>query len=606
MLTTVVVLVPVAFTGGYTQQVMRPLNLMIITTLAASLLSALTVVPLVASWLLRRQKAKRNVLERLFSKTDRGVGALAVVYVGAVRWALRHRAVTLLAAAGIFVATIRIVVPVAGGELMPPMDTGISMIEFETPTDYSPSEVATVLSQVESLILGTPGVKMVSSVVGSEPGQISFGGGGATAQTGKITVHLLDRTRRNETIWQIQDNWRAQLRTLPGIRSSRINEYGATPMATTKAPLNVIVSGADSRVVSALADECLEMLDGLPGVVDVRRSWYFDKVERVVEVDPALARLYHTSPTEIAAELMIGVKGVPASMMRLEGMLDIPILIQYAQPDIQHPDQIGHMYVGTPFGPVPLRAVAEVHTYRDQPFVTREHLRNTLDITAVNRVYTIKQVAEMARQRLSLIRPPEGYRIEVAGTVADMDLAQQSMVGALVVGLVLLYILLMATFKSFRHPLTILAAIPLAAAGALWGLLLFDKPLSQPAMMGLILLSGTIINNSILMLGFILKARQEGMERDEAIVQSVQLRIRPILMTTVSTVLGLTPLVLELAVGLERMSPLGIAAASGLLVGTFLTMVLIPVVYASMDSAAAYVKRHIRPQASAPNESRPN
>ncbi|HDS84820.1 MAG TPA: efflux RND transporter permease subunit [Phycisphaerales bacterium] len=595
MLTTVVVLVPVAFTGGYTQQVMRPLNLMIVTTLVASLLSALTVVPLTASWLLKRRKTKKNILERFFGNMDHGVGALAGMYVGLLRWALRHKAVTLLGAAALFIATVRIVVPLVGGELMPPMDTGISMIEFETPTEYAPAQVENVLSQAESVILATPGVKMVSSVVGSEAGQISFGGGGATAQTAKITVHLIDRTQRSETIWQIQDAWREQLTALPGVRSSRINEYGATPMATTKAPLNIIVSGPDSTIVSSLADECLEALDGLPGLVDVRRSWYFDKVEHMVRVDPALARLYQTSPAQVADELKIAVKGVPASMMRLEGMLDIPIHVQYAQSEIQYPDQLEQIYVSTSSGPLPLRAMAQVQTQRDQPFVTREHLRNTLDITAVNRVYTIKQVAAMVKQRLLEIEAPEGYHIEVAGTVTDMARAQKSMVQALAVGLVLLYILLMATFKSLRHPITILAAIPLAVAGALWGLLLFDKPMCQPAMMGLILLGGTVVNNSILMLGFILKARQDGMARDEAIVQSVRLRIRPILMTTVSTVLGLTPLVLELAIGLERMSPLGIAAASGLLVGTFLTMVIIPVVYASMDTAAASLKRRVRP-----------
>jgi multidrug efflux pump subunit AcrB len=598
MLTTVVVLVPVAFTGGYTQQVMRPLNLMIVTTLAASLLSALTIVPLVASWLLKRRKARKNIIERFFGKMDSGVSTLAFIYVNTLQWALRHKTITLLAGVIFLVATARIVVPLIGGELMPPMDTGISMVEFETPTEYSPEEVETVLTQVESVIFDTTGVKTISSVVGSEPGQISFGGGGTTAQTAKITVHLVDRTQRSETIWQIQDSWREKLAAIPGVRSSRINEYGATPMATTKAPLNIIVSGPDSKIVSSLAQECLEAMDGMPGLADVRRSWYFDKVEHVIEVDPALARLYQTWPEQVARELKTAVKGVPASMMRLNGMLDIPILVQYEQPAIEYPAQLEQAYISTSSGPMPLRAMAEIQTRRDQPFVTREHLQNTLDITAVNRVYTIKQVAAMAKQRISKINPPQGYKIEVSGTISDMMLAQKSMVRALLTGLILLYILLMATFKSIQHPITILAAIPLAAAGALWGMLLFDKPMCQPAMMGLVLLGGTVVNNSILLLGFIIHARQHGMERDEAIIQSVHLRIRPILMTTVSTVLGLSPLVFEMAVGLERMSPLGIAAATGLLIGTFLTMVVIPVVYASMDSAAEFLKRIFQPEVS--------
>ncbi len=591
MLTTVVVLLPVMFTGGYTQQVMRPLNLMIIATLVASLLSALTVVPLVAAWLLQRRRERKNIIERLFSRADVGVGLLSQFYTGILRRALRHRALTLIIAAIFFGVTMRLVVPLLGGELMPPMDTGVSIIEFDTPTDYSPAASEQVLADVEAMIYRTEGVKMVSAVVGSEPGEISFGGGGSTAQTGRITVHLVDRTRRETTIWDIQERWRQELKTISGVRTSRVNEYGATPMSTTKAPLNIVISGPDSRIISDLADQSLAAMRGLPGLVDVRRSWYFDKVEHIVTVDPALARLYQTSPEEVSAELKTAVNGVPASMMRLQGFLDIPITVQYARSDLDHPHKLGEAYVSSQFGPVPLRAMAEVTTRRDQPFVTRERLRNTIDITAVNRGYTIKQVAAMAAERLADIRPPAGYNIEVAGSIKDMSRAQGSMAKALIVGVVLLYILLMSMFKSFRHPLTVMAAIPLAVAGAMWGLLLFDKPMCQPALMGLILLGGTIVNNSILMLGFILNARREGLAKDEAIVQSVQRRIRPILMTTVSTVLGLTPLVLEMAVGLERMSPLGIAAASGLLLGTFLTMVIIPVVYSVLDSATDKLSR---------------
>ena len=160
---------------------------------------------------------------------------------------------------------------------------------------------------------------------------------------------------------------------------------------------------------------------------------------------------------------------------------------------------------------------------------------------------------------------------------------------ALVIGLVLLFILLVALFKSFLHPLTIMAAIPLAVAGGIWGLLLFDKPMCMPAMMGMIFLGGTIVNNSILLLDFIINTRASGKPRDEAILQAVRLRIRPILMTTTSTVIGLTPLIFEMAIGLERMSPLGIVAASGLLIGTFLTLIVIPVVYTLMDGLSEAV-----------------
>ncbi|MDZ7696269.1 MAG: efflux RND transporter permease subunit [Deltaproteobacteria bacterium] len=241
----------------------------------------------------------------------------------------------------------------------------------------------------------------------------------------------------------------------------------------------------------------------------------------------------------------MAVKGVPATSMRLHGYLDIPIWVQYAAKDIHAPAQLNEVYVPSRFGPLPLRAMATLTTDLDQPFITRERLQNTIDVTGVNRIYTIGQVAAMAQKRLSNIPLPHGYAMDVSGTAADMAAGKGEMGGALKIGLVLLYLLLLAMFKSFRHPVTIMAAIPLAVAGAMWGLLLFDKPMCKPATMGFILLGGTIVNNSILLLDFILKARKQGMPKNEAIVQAVKLRIRPILMTTVSTVVGLTPLVFE-------------------------------------------------------------
>ncbi len=596
MLTTVIVLIPVMFSGGYTQQVMRPLNMMISSTLVASLLVALTMIPLLASKLLVSTHEKKNMIERVFGYTDKGVTRLSTFYIAILRRALNRPIITLLLAFVFFMVSMKIVKSLNGGELMPLMDTGIAIVEFDTPGTDTPRQVEIVLNQVEKMIYNQPGVETVSSVVGSEPGQISFGGGGATTQSAKIIIHLVDRKHRNETIWQIEDKWRKALKKIPGVRSFRVSEYGATPLSTTKAPVDIIISGPDTHVISQLADQCMTALKGLPGLVDIRRSWYADKVENDIRFDPALARVYHTTPAAATRELKASIKGIPATQMRLEGYLDIPINVQYADKDIDTPDKLGQTYVTTKFGSVPLRAIATITQKHDQPFITRERLENTIDVTGGNYILTIAQVATMVNKRLADIKPPQGYSIDVAGTFADMSTGQQEMGRALLIGIVLLYFLLLAMFRSFGHPITIMAAIPLAVAGAMWGLLLFDKPMCKPATMGLILLGGTIVNNSILLLDFILEARKKGMPKHEAIQEAVRLRIRPILMTTVSTIIGLMPLIFEMAIGLERMSPLGIVAATGLLAGTFLTMIVIPVVYSSLDSLGEGIRHFFRPE----------
>ncbi len=588
-LTTIVVLIPVMFVGGYPQKILRQLSIMIASTIFASLIVSLTIVPLMASRLLNRSEQRQDPIEKLVSHMNILIKKVSDFYISVLKVALRYRRITFMITMATFVLTIRIVVPLLVGELMPPMDTGIVKITLDMPSNYNVHQVESVLSQVEDIIKDTPGFVSMSSVVGSEPGQISFGGGGATAQTVSMTVNLVTRDKRKKTIWQIEDEWRKKLMQIDGLRSFMVMDYGATPISTTKAPFDLILSGEDTRVLDKMATNVLARLKGTKGLVDVRRSWYIDKPELKVVPDARLCRLYGVDEETVARYIKLAAKGFPVSFMRLEGFLDIPIRVEYGDKDLNQPAFLDNIYVPTRYGPVPLRAMAKVERDYIQPFITREDLQNTIDITALNRVYTIAQAARAAGMRLKKagVALPRGYSVRMSGTPEDMMDSKRRLRKALLFGLILLYMVLLPMYKSFSHPIVIMVAIPLAAIGAMWGLLIFDKPMCMPALMGIILLAGTIVNNSILLLDFILNARARGLSREEAIIQSVRVRTRPILMTASSTVIGLTPLVFEMAVGLERLSPLGIVAAAGLILGTFLTMIVIPVIYTLVDDLKA-------------------
>jgi multidrug efflux pump subunit AcrB len=576
MLTTVVVLLPVLFTGGYTQQVMRPLNTVVISTLLASLLCALTVVPLLARRLLAGD-GHRNLAERTVAHFERLLDMVAKPVLKLLQLALRHRLLTLGITLVTVIVSLRTVMPLLGGELMPPMDTGIVTVEAETPSGWSTSRIDTVLSKVEAAILATTGVETVSGQAGSEPGVVSFGGGATTRETLRLTVRLVDRTRRDDDIWAIMGDWRQQIAAIDGVQSLRLAEYGATPMATTKAPLHVRISGDDPAVLDTLADRSLDALDSTPGLVDLRRSWHIDREEWRLRVDAGEAARHGLTPAGIAAAVQSASDGAPAGSLRVSGIDDLPLVVRLAAADLDRRERLEELPLIIAGGQLPLRAVASLEAVHSRPFISREFLRQTVDLTANSSGRTIKEVAGLVSERLDPLALPAGYTIEVAGSAADMAQNQARMGKALLLGMLLLYLVLVATFRSFTNPLVVLAAIPPAVAAAMWGLLLFDKPMCMPAIMGLILLAGTIVNNSILLIGFIEKAKADGMAIDTAILESVRLRLRPILMTTVSTVLGLTPLIFEMAVGLERMSPLGIAAASGLIGGTLVTLVVVPV-----------------------------
>ncbi len=594
--TTIVVLIPVMFVGGYPQTVLRPLSIMIGSTIFASLLVSLTIVPLLSSRLLGGT-VRLSLIEIWAQAMGRSVKRLADFYVSLTKTALRHRFEVIALVVASFVLTIRVVLPLLVGELMPPMDTGIVKITLDIPSSFGIEKVERVLSQVEQVIRSTPGFVSMSSVVGSEPGQISFGGGGATSQTVHMTVNLVTRDRRKKTIWEIEDEWREKLRKIEGLRSFSVMEYGATPISTTKAPLDLVLYGEDLDVLDAMADGVMRRIIGVPGLLDVRRSWYRDKPQLEVVPDERLCKLYGVSTEEVARLVRLAVGGGIASYMRLKDFLDIPIRLDYAEGDVGSPDDLGQIYVPTRFGQVPLRALVKgIDRAYVPPFITREDLKNTIDITGINRTATIVQVASQVGKRLRGAHQvlPAGYGIKVSGTPADMEEAKRRLMKALVLGLILLYLLLVPMYRSLVYPLVIMVAIPLAAVGAVWGLLVFNKPLCMPAIMGIILLGGTIVNNSILLLDFILQAQARGKGREDAIVDSVRIRTRPILMTATSTIVGLTPLVFEMAVGLERLSPIGIVAASGLLLGTFLTMIVVPVVYTLVDDLVGWFRPNRR------------
>jgi multidrug efflux pump subunit AcrB len=199
--------------------------------------------------------------------------------------------------------------------------------------------------------------------------------------------------------------------------------------------------------------------------------------------------------------------------------------------------------------------------------------------------------ARTASGRLADLDLPPGYRLSQEGEIKPMNESFARLAQALALGLVLLYFSLVPAFKSWIHPLTIMSAIPLALIGAAWAMLLAGKHGCMPSMMGLILLAGIVVKNSILLIDFITAARARGESTDDALVGSVRVRTRPILMTAVGTSVGMVPIALEWAIGLERLSPLAVVAIGGLMVSTFLTMVYVPVLYSLFDDAEAAVRR---------------
>jgi multidrug efflux pump subunit AcrB len=588
---TVMVLLPIIFIGGYVQTVLRPLSITLIIALAASYVVSVTVIPLLAPLLLRRRHgAHRNPLERIVSKFQTHVvDPLRELYVRLTRFALSHRLVFIIAGIAMTMVAAR-QMPLVGRDLMPPMDTGIIKVAFETDPNTSVSETEATLARMEEIIRARSEVTSVSSVIGSEPAVISFGAG-RLPQQGMITIHMVDRFQRKATIWDIENALRDQFQRLPGLETVNVYDFGATPLSTIRAPVDVMISGPETEVLDRLGKEVEQRLrEHLRGATSISRSWSLDDREITFTADPEKLALYQLSPASLTAQLSGAVRGIPGSVFRIPNQDGLAVWLQYPAEQRQSIGQITAYGIQTPKGIVPLGQLGKLGEHWTSSVITHQGLRRTLDIQAFRARRPISHMQEDVMAALKGLELPPGYTISHEGDVKQMTESFGRLGAALGLGMLLLYFSLVPAFKSWLHPLTIMSAIPLALIGAAWGMLITDKHGCMPSMMGMILLAGIVVKNSILLIDFIAAARERGDSVHDALIGSVRVRTRPILMTAVGTSVGMLPIAAEWAIGLERLSPLAVVAIGGLMVSTFLTMVYVPIIYSLFEDLRIRVK----------------
>jgi multidrug efflux pump subunit AcrB len=591
---TIMVLLPIIFIGGFVQTVLRPLSVSLVVALVASYVISVTVIPLLAPLLLRRAGGSgRNRFERLVHRFDSAVvEPIRDFYVRLTGYALKHRGWFLAGALVLLAVSLR-QMPLIGRDLMPPMDTGIIKINFETDANTSLAQTERTLTQMEQLIRQRPEVTSVSSLLGSEPAVISFGAG-RLAQQGNITVHLKDRFHRKASIWAIEDTLRDEFRRLPGLKSVDVFDFGATPLSTIRSSVDLMLSGPDLATLDRLGRDVEQRLrQHLRGATSITRSWTLDAVEVQFTANPEKMALYQISPAAVAGQLAGAVRGMPSSVFRVPNEDGLTVWIQLPQAQREHAEQLATYPIQTPLGTVPLAQLGTIARRAVPSVITRQGLARTLDIQAYRALQPISHLQEDVDQALDGLVLPPGYSLSHEGEIKQMNESFTRLVQALVLGLVLLYFSLVPAFKSWLHPLTIMSAIPLAIIGAAWAMLLAGKHSCMPSMMGLILLAGIVVKNSILLIDFIATARERGESVHDALIGSVRIRTRPILMTAVGTAVGMIPIAMEWAIGLERLSPLAVVAIGGLLVSTFLTMVYVPILYSLFEDARVSLQKRL-------------
>lgn len=590
---TVVVLLPIIFIGGYVQTVLRPLTLSLTIALIASYVVSVTIIPILAPYILKRD-AKENRFERLIRRgSDRFINAIRDFFEGVLDFALKHRLLFVVVAFAVLVVSLEYARPLIGQDVQPPMDTGIIKINFEADGNASLAEVNALLGQMEEIINRQEGVVSISSTIGSEPSVVSFGSG-KNPQQGNITVNLVDRYHRKQNMWTIETAMRQGILQLPSLKSVDIFDYGATAMSSIRAAVDVMVTGPEPQVLYEIGKEVKSRLEKAGGIKSVSLSWSLDKKEVNFIADKEKCALFGVSPKDIATQAQVALQGGVASIFRVAGEDGFPVRIRYEEPFRDNPAKLAGLKVHAPVGEIPLAALGTINTKYVPALLTRQAMQNTIDVYGYRETAALSHIMENVQKALRGLQLPRGYRISQEGDAKQGAENYAALMSALGIGMVLLYFSLVPAFKSFINPLTIMSSIPLALIGAVWSLLLLGKHQSTTAFMGVILLSGIVVKNSILLIDFIEVAKEQGASTLEALRGSVRVRTRPILMTAFGTAVGMIPIALEMAIGLERLSPLAIVAIGGLMVSTFLTLLYVPIFYTLFEDVGVWAKRHIK------------
>ena len=617
----VLALLPLVFCGGITQLMFVGLVYPIIFGLIASFLVSLTLTALLASRLLKSPPPpimgepdfqKTPFLFRLphYWGREGFFPGLDDRYQGLVRVLLRNKFSVVAAA----VCTIVIgfgFYNFIGSEMMPLADVGqaYGVLEMQPGASYAQTEAAT--TALERILLRHPEIEKVSTEIGEEPGGTYFTGY-AMSQVNSATmmITLSDKDQRTQSVWQVIDAVQAEaLKTIPNIRRLQIKEMGADVMASSEAPVTILVSGPDLHVLSKLADQVADVARQTPGAYQVSTSWAVEKPSYTLQVDPRRAAEVGLTPADVADQAYYAMGGaLPDEFYRLPNVRQDTIDIRYQQNQRRSADDLMQMPITGKDSSgnriqVPLKTLATATPQLAPTLIEHDGLRRTVSVLAYYRKGgppSMDLAMSIITKASSTLNFPPGYSLEMRGDMTQMMDSFARLLRGLEIAVLLIFLVLVAQFGGPLAPLQMVLSIPLELSGVFFGLFLAHQAFSSVSIMAVIILTGMDITTAVLLIDQIMRRRREHpeMPRDEAIALACRDRLRPILMTSLITIITLLPVALAPKTGMDAYQPLGTVIVAGLSVGTLLSLLVIPVMHVLVDDLGRLVKRKVAPAAS--------
>jgi HAE1 family hydrophobic/amphiphilic exporter-1 len=585
ILTHIAVFVPLLFLSGVSSILFVQLSVVVMFSLTMSLFVAVTIVPVLCSRLLKLPvpvDQRRGVLGMLFTQSERVLNGIDETYRRFLHLALHHRPTVFLLATGLTAGAF-LVLPSIPSELVPQTDEGEVTISARLPPGSRVERFQEVVLQIEDMVRANV-PEMTTLISSGGLGGFGFGGGGGSAS---VQMKLVERSERQRTSDQIATDLRRQIVGIPGVvittRASGGNNQVTRLLSggNQDSRLAVEIRGENLQEARRIAQDVLTVMNDTPGIANPQLGREEGRPELAIRVDRPKAALLGMTVSGVANTIRTNISGTTAAQFRQNGR-EFPIIVRLREEDRDRIDSVNDVMISTPQGQVlPAKNLLDLKPQTGPTQITRKNQQRITTVNAeVDANTALGDALKNAQARLPQVHVPAGFSVGFGAEVEQQAKAFAQLQVLLILGVLLVYAVMASQYESLRDPFIVMFSVPVAAIGVVTALKLTSTTFSLQAYIGVIMLAGIVVSNAILLVDYTnVLRRRDGLPLRQAVEQAGRTRLRPILMTTLTTILGMLPMSLGLGEGGELQAPLGRVVIGGLAASTLVTLVLVPSVY---------------------------
>ncbi|MBE9466994.1 MAG: efflux RND transporter permease subunit [Bacteroidetes bacterium] len=596
-LTTLMVFIPMVFMGGVVGIMFKQLAILTSATMIASLFTALTLTPMVSSKLLKAKSKKKKKHGKLFNASEKIFSVTESKYKKLLNWAVSHKIITISSAIIIFVFSLYVGKNL-GTDYIPEFDAGDLAIVFETPVGTSAEETDRVSQKVQKIIIENvpervPGT--LASITGqTEDGSLTTVGFSEGKNVSTVLCHLTLPNKRERTAKEIGEVIRKKVAEIPEIDKFHVSAGSLLSAALlgNKKPIEINISGNDFEELNRVASQIKNKFDNTSILSDVSTTIDKGKLEIEISIDKKKASSMALNTAMIAMQVRQSIYGADAGEYKEKGS-NYDIVVRYAPDHRNKIEDIKNITVTNLRGKqILLSSFATITEGSGSLEIKRTSQQRIVSVQANLNNTSLGDATTKVKDILATIDVPSGIDVNIGGQVTSQGESFSDLYLILILGILLVYMVMAAQFESFLDPFIIMFALPFGLIGVIWAFKITGITLSITTFIGIIMLIGIVVNNAIVLVDYTNLLRQREYKFIDAVLEAGRSRMRPVLMTSLTTILGMLPMAMSTGMGNEMFSPLGITMIGGLLVSTVITLLLVPTIYTAFHYKSVIKERN--------------